>query len=198
MKRFNNEQCSICNFTDTVATFSHLTKLFPSFSRLSLDEGDKEGASDGGEEEDEGEDAAPAWQESVLLLLSPLALKAPAQVLLQWMVTRHKVGPRRTRFRHAGFEIAASIIRANVAVRCRRSWSVPSRLIFFSSAACNLKALTEKTAKGLNIVNKTLKQKLNGHMNGCNALHHPARVVRCTAARFQKHAPESCNVEKKY
>ncbi len=146
MKRFNNEQCSICNFIDTVGTFSHLTKLFPSFSRLSLDEED---AGDGGEEEDEGEDAAPAWQESVLLLLSPLALKAPAQVLLQWMVTRHKVGPRRTassscRIRNRGVDYPSE---------CRRALS--SVLVgafavkfFFSSAACILKALTENTAKG--------------------------------------------------
>ncbi len=55
--------------------------------RLQLDEfGDDEDAMD----EDEDDDG-PSWQADLLLLLSPSSLSAPTQMLLQWLVTRHRV-----------------------------------------------------------------------------------------------------------
>ena len=51
--------------------------------RMALDEMDAHVEKEEEEEED--------WKSELLLLLSPSALKASTQIVLQWMITKHKV-----------------------------------------------------------------------------------------------------------
>ncbi len=76
------------------ASFARVAEAQPDIQKmrvqLELDElGGEEGEKD--DDKNEDEDDGSSWQADLLLLLSPLALKAPAQIVLQWMVTKHKV-----------------------------------------------------------------------------------------------------------